>query len=73
MFTNQLPLLTPLTGIINIDQPSRTKLVGYPGRMMLRDIKRRKLATDYLNAPASQGINKRHTYTMNNFITRCHI
>jgi hypothetical protein len=39
--------LTPVTGIINIDQPSRTKLVGYPGRMMLRDIKRRTLIRKY--------------------------
>ncbi|CAF0828713.1 unnamed protein product [Rotaria sordida] len=33
--------------MINIDQPSRTKLVGYPGRMMLRDIKRRTLIRKY--------------------------
>jgi hypothetical protein len=39
--------LTPVTGAINIDQPSRTKLVGYPGRMMLRDIKRRTLIRKY--------------------------
>jgi hypothetical protein len=39
--------LTPVAGIINIDQPSRTKLVGYPGRMMLRDIKRRTLIRKY--------------------------
>ncbi|CAF4946073.1 unnamed protein product, partial [Rotaria magnacalcarata] len=42
-----LPLLTPVTGIINTDQPSRTKLVGYPGRMMLKDIKRRTLIRKY--------------------------
>jgi hypothetical protein len=39
--------LTPVTNAINIDQPSRTKLVGYPGRMMLRDIKRRTLIRKY--------------------------
>ena len=32
---------------INLDQPCRTKLVGYPGRMMLRDIKRRTLIRKY--------------------------
>ncbi|CAF0762446.1 unnamed protein product [Rotaria sordida] len=47
IFTNQLPLLAPVTNMINIDQPSRTKLVGYPGRMMLRDIKRRTLIRKY--------------------------
>ena len=31
----------------NINQPVRTKLVGYPGRMMLRDIKRRTLIRKY--------------------------
>lgn len=39
--------MTPVTGVINTDQPSRTKLVGYPGRMMLRDIKRRQLIRKY--------------------------
>ncbi len=39
--------MTPVTSIINTDQPSRTKLVGYPGRMMLRDIKRRTLIRKY--------------------------
>ena len=30
-----------------LEQPCRTKLVGYPGRMMLRDIKRRTLIRKY--------------------------
>ncbi|CAF1151254.1 unnamed protein product [Adineta steineri] len=47
MFTPQLPLLTPIAGAINTEQPARTKLVGYPGRMMLRDIKRRTLIRKY--------------------------
>lgn len=36
-----------MAGKINSEQPARTKLVGYPGRMMLRDIKRRTLIRQY--------------------------
>jgi len=39
--------LTPAANVINTDQQVRTKLVGYPGRMMLRDIKRRELIRKY--------------------------
>ena len=39
--------MSPTIGTINADQPVRTKLVGYPGRMMLRDIKRRTLIRQY--------------------------
>ena len=39
--------MTPVASVINTDQPSRTKLVGYPGRMMLKDIKRRTLIRKY--------------------------
>lgn len=47
IFTEKFPLLKTSTGAINVTQPCRTKLVGYPGRMMLRDIKRRTLIRKY--------------------------
>ena len=44
---NTFSLLQPMQTAINLDQPCRTKLVGYPGRMMLRDVKRRTLIRKY--------------------------